>query len=237
MDESWLLYEAARCSPSGRVAEIGSHKGRSTIALALGLDARGGGWVLAVDPFDAVIDGESGDARLKRFEENLLQARVADRVTLHRRPSHEMARVLASNSIDVLFVDGSHEYEDVLQDIDDWTPKLVNGGLMLFNDPVIPEVGWALRDRVARRGSPLRGAGLIRNTLLTCYRPHTPWRMADDVRRLRLRAALPLMWRIVQLVERLGAGNRFARTAAVVCYAMGWTVIRTLLPRARIEPI
>jgi len=234
MDEGWLLYEAARCSRSGRVAEIGSHKGRSTIALALGVVARGEGSVLAIDPFDAEIDGERGDERLKQFEQNLSRAQIADRVVLRRQLSHDVAPSVASGSLDVLFIDGSHEYEDVIQDIDDWMPKMVDGGLMLFNDPVIAEVGWALRDRVATRESKLRRAALVRNTLLTYYLPSAPWTFRDETRRVRLRVLLPFLWRFVQAIERLGTGGRFKRIAAFGAFCVGRTLIFVMLPGARL---
>jgi predicted O-methyltransferase YrrM len=236
MDESWLLYEAARQSRSGRVAEIGSHKGRSTIALAMGVMARGGGSVVAVDPFDDEIDGESGDFRLQQFQENLIRAGVAEYVVLRRKRSHEIADNIPGCSLDVLFVDGSHEYEDVVQDVDDWLPKMVDGGLMVFNDPVIPQVGWALRDRVATRGSSLRGPALVRNSLVTQYLPNAPWRLSDGVRRLRLRLALPMMWRFVQFVERQGAGHRLQQMTARGAYALGRALFVVLLPPGRIEP-
>lgn len=235
MDESWLLYQAARNCSNGRVAEIGTHKGRSTIALALGIEARGDGSVVAIDPFDATIDGETGDRRLKQFYENLTRAGVSHRVVLKRGFSHHVSETVAPSSLDVLFVDGSHEYGDVLQDIDDWTPKMVDGGLILFNDPVIPEVAWALRDRAAVKGSPLRSAALERNTLLTICCAGARWTLHDEIRRLRLRSALPLLWRWVRLIERLGAGNRFDRIAARGVFMVGRATVLALLPRARVE--
>ncbi len=235
MDESWLLYQAARNCSNGRVAEIGTHKGRSTIALALGIEARGDGSVVAIDPFDATIEGETGDGRLQQFRENLTRAGVSHRVVLKRGFSHDVAETVPLSSLDVLFIDGSHEYEDVLQDIDDWTPKMVDGGLILFNDPVIPEVASALRDRAAVKGSPLRSAALERNTLLTICCAGASWTLRDEIRRLRLRSALPLLWRWVRLIERLGAGSRLDRIAAQGIFMFGRGAGLALLPRARIK--
>src|SRR5258708_5900022 len=109
-DEAWALHESARLGPSSSVAEIGSHKGRSTIALALGLEARGCGKVLAIDPYDAEIDGESGAAPRAVFQANLRRSGVAHRVEQCRSYSHEAAEHVAAMSLGALFIDGSHEY-------------------------------------------------------------------------------------------------------------------------------
>lgn len=234
-DEAWLLHEAARLGPRPFVVEIGAHKGRSTIALALGLQARGEGRVLSIDPYACVVDGESGDARRRAFVRNLEQAGVADRVSSRRSYSHDVAADVAPASVGALFVDGSHDYDDVLQDIDDWAQTMADGGLVLLNDPVLPSVSWALRDRVGRRGSPLRSAGLVANTLLTRWQPRAPWTRRDELRRLRLRAALPLGWRWVRLTERLGARGGARASVATVVHRSGRSLLQLLVPPPRLD--
>src|SRR5437879_1474439 len=51
-EEAWALYEAVRNLPvdAATVVEIGSRKGRSTIALAAAVKKRGSGKVFAIDP-------------------------------------------------------------------------------------------------------------------------------------------------------------------------------------------
>jgi predicted O-methyltransferase YrrM len=234
-DEAWALHESARLGPSSSVAEIGSHKGRSTIALALGLEARGCGKVLAIDPYDAEIDGESGDARRAVFQANLRRAGVAHRVEQCRSYSHEAAEHVAAMSLGALFVDGSHEYGDVIQDIDDWLPKMAGGALVLFNDLAIAPVSWALRDRVATRGSPLRQASRTTNTLVTRYWPGEPWTARDEARRLRLRAVLPFAWRYAKLIDRLGGGGAGAKLGAKIAFKSGGLALSVLLPKANIQ--
>src|SRR2546422_11389447 len=60
-NEAWALHEMVRNlgsrEPAVYVVEIGSWKGRSTIALALGVQARGAGTVFAIDPHTGAPDG------------------------------------------------------------------------------------------------------------------------------------------------------------------------------------
>lgn len=50
---------------------------------------------------------------------------------------------------DMIMVDGAHEYEAVCDDIDNWWPKLKDGGVMLFDDMYMPSVATAAQHRLA----------------------------------------------------------------------------------------
>lgn len=41
---------------------------------------------------------------------------------------------LVSEPIGLLFIDGGHSYENVLQDLIQWTPKVCNGAMLLLHD-------------------------------------------------------------------------------------------------------
>ncbi|HJR19748.1 MAG TPA: class I SAM-dependent methyltransferase [Actinomycetota bacterium] len=186
--EAWALLESARdACPSVEqplAVEIGSYKGRSAIALASGLKARGRGALVAIDPF------EMEQNQQEVFRHNLERAGVADLVEPIVAYSHDARPKVADRSVSVLFVDGSHEYEDVMQDVHDWLPAMVDGGVVAFNDPFWGGVARALRDTVAIQRSPLRNPRLIVNTLFFDYLPDAGWTSLDEVRRLRLRAFL-----------------------------------------------
>lgn len=229
-DEAAALYDAARHGPAARVAEIGCHKGRSTIALAMGLEHRGEGTVLAIDPYDGEIEGESGEARRAAWEANLARAGLRHRVALLASSSHDAVSGVEMRSLGALFVDGSHDYEDVLLDLDDWIPRLVPGAFVLLNDPVLPGVAKALRDRVGKRKSPLRHPALLTNTVWTQYLPDGPWTFGDELRRLRLVVALVLAPRLVRHVERWGSGDILSRVLAKAAYGTGRAVLAILLP-------
>lgn len=134
------LFDAARaCSAGGRIVEIGSFQGRSTIVLALAADPSVE--VVAIDPHAGNDRGpqeiggfetEAEDDHV-RFESNLSAAGVRERV-LHLRKFSDDALADVEGSIDVLYVDGAHRYAPALADIRQWGAKVTDGGTLLVHD-------------------------------------------------------------------------------------------------------
>jgi len=125
-EEGEALYELAkRCTGRGAIVEIGSWKGKSTICLGLGSRAGNGVRIVAIDPHT--------DYRFGDFKANIERAAIADLVT----PVPALSQAAADDfrePIELLFVDGSHEEEDVRADFDQWVPKVVDGGWVAFHD-------------------------------------------------------------------------------------------------------
>ena len=125
-EEGEALYELARCcTGSGVIVEIGSWKGKSTICLGLGSRAGNGVRIFAIDPH--------ADYRFGDFKTNVDRAGITDLVT----PIASLSQPAADNfdePIELLFVDGSHEYDLVLEDFEKWVPKVVDGGWVAFHD-------------------------------------------------------------------------------------------------------
>ena len=125
-EEGEALYELARaCSGRGVIVEIGSWKGKSTICLGRGSRAGNGVRIFAVDPH--------ADYRHGEFKENIDRAGLADLVTPVKGLSQEVVEDF-DEPIELLFVDGSHEEDDVRHDFDTWVPKVVEGGVVAFHD-------------------------------------------------------------------------------------------------------
>ncbi|KAF4675626.1 hypothetical protein FOL46_000817 [Perkinsus olseni] len=57
-----------------------------------------------------------------------------ERAKLWATTSKEASRVIPDESIDLIFIDGCHEYDCVREDIDLWLPKLRPGGIMSGHD-------------------------------------------------------------------------------------------------------
>jgi predicted O-methyltransferase YrrM len=184
-DEAWVLHEAVReLSPERpiTVVEIGSFRGRSTIAAASALLARAnGGTLYAIDPQD--------DAGFRQLRSNLNGAGVGSVVRFIRATSGEARKQFGSEPIDLVFIDGSHEYEDVRSDLGSWLPLVRPGGIVALNDPFWLGVARAIRERLALGGS-LRSPRFEHNTLFFTYLPDAKWRRADGWELLRLRAGL-----------------------------------------------
>lgn len=147
MVEGWLTDDQARVlgdaaatvTPPGRIVEIGSFRGRSTIVLAKA--APEGVEVIAIDPHAGTDRGPqeiettaaTGEADHERFLENLERAGVRERVRHVREFSHD-AHKAVEGEIDVLYVDGAHRYAPARDDIVTWGARVKPGGRMLIHD-------------------------------------------------------------------------------------------------------
>ena len=123
----------------GRIVEIGSFRGRSTIVLRR--SAAPGAEVVAIDPHgggdrgpqEITPDTERGEADHEVFHENLRRAGVDDGVTHVRRMSQD-ALDAVPGEIDLLYVDGAHRYSPARADIERWGERVRPGGAMLVHD-------------------------------------------------------------------------------------------------------
>jgi predicted O-methyltransferase YrrM len=145
--EGWLtvgqaaaLHDAAtRCPEGGRIVEIGSFRGRSTIVLASAAPASAE--IVAIDPHAGndrgpqEIAGYADDAAADhdRFLANLAAAGVSDRVR-HVREFSSAAHGFVDGPVDVLYIDGAHRYGPALADIRSWGARVRDGGTLLIHD-------------------------------------------------------------------------------------------------------
>merc|ERR1712032_1365749 len=56
------------------------------------------------------------------------------RATLMRMTSHDAAAVIQNESLDFVWIDGAHDYEEVSEDLAIWFPKLRSGGILAGHD-------------------------------------------------------------------------------------------------------
>ena len=109
-------------SKDAKCLELGTYCGDSAKFIA----DSGAKSVLTIDsysspriPFDAVREN------IKLF---------ADKITLVNNTTANYSIKVQNNFYDMLFIDASHCYEDVLIDFALYHPKVVNGGIILFHD-------------------------------------------------------------------------------------------------------
>ncbi|MFL6206214.1 MAG: class I SAM-dependent methyltransferase [Acidimicrobiales bacterium] len=145
--EGWLsddqlvrLHDAARAVPAGgRIVEIGSFRGRSTIVLAA--SAPHAGEVVAIDPHAGndrgpqEIDGfaEAANEDHAVFLANLEGAGVRDAVR-HVRKRSDDALVDVDGDVDLLYIDGAHRYAPARDDLQRWGARVRPGGTLLIHD-------------------------------------------------------------------------------------------------------
>ncbi|CAB4861291.1 unannotated protein [freshwater metagenome] len=137
--DGWLLerqgralFEAAGRVPHGASAvEIGSHRGKSAVLIAMGLpqDVR----LTAVDPFDDPRWG-GGTESLTLFQENLRRAGLSGQVDLFKGLSEEASKDWVGLPVGFLWVDGAHDLESTLKDFDGWMPHLTRGAELYVHD-------------------------------------------------------------------------------------------------------
>lgn len=142
--EGSALYYAARYGPSeGKIVEIGSFKGKSTILLALGSKQVGREQVYAVDTHRGSPEHQPGGEFASHmppegttefvFRQNIKQAGVEDWVVPVIMSSLDTLRSWR-DPIRLLFIDANHSYESVRSDFLGWEKYVVSGSLVAMHD-------------------------------------------------------------------------------------------------------
>ena len=131
--EGELLFRlVAACPPGLSIVEIGSWKGKSTVWLASGLRPSAGTQVFAIDPHERSLE-DSNAVTLDDLKRNLQRSGVMDAVVPIVATSHDAASTF-DKLPGVIFIDGSHLEEAVRIDLEDWFPKLADGGVLALHD-------------------------------------------------------------------------------------------------------
>jgi hypothetical protein len=107
------------------LVEIGSHLGESTtIFLAYEQIKK----MYCVDPWNQnPIYEKTFDTRLQPF----IQSKKCLKL---KEFSQQAAEKFSNNSIDMVYIDGNHEYEHVKFDIDTWYKKIIPNGILSGHD-------------------------------------------------------------------------------------------------------
>lgn len=126
-----LARYAAQVRDDEAIVEIGSHRGRSTIVLAL--SRRGDVPLTAVDPFDDPYWGGGADS-LEVFESNLERAGVRDQVELFRGFGEQAAAAWSGPRVGLLYLDGAHDFRTVDRELALWRAHLARGARVLCHD-------------------------------------------------------------------------------------------------------
>ena len=148
------LYDEviANMSITGSVVEIGCWKGRSSAYMAERIVDSGKNIKhVCVDTWEGTVTEEhhQKDSAVKEgrlydlFLENMSPF---EGVVPMQMTSLEAAAKLPDNSFDFVYIDASHEYEDVKADIKAWLPKVKKGGIIAGDDYNSPQVKRAVHE-------------------------------------------------------------------------------------------
>jgi len=139
--EAKLLFNLARnLKGTGIIVEIGSWKGKSTICLAKGSKEGKRVKVYAIDPHTGSPEHSKRYGKVWTFDEflqNIKNAGVEDLVVPIAKTSEDAYKSF-NLPVDLLFIDGNHEYKSVKLDFELWNNKLIEGGIVAFHD----SIGW-----------------------------------------------------------------------------------------------
>ena len=114
-----------------KIAEIGCYLGRTTIFLAyLFKEIKGG--LYGIDWFKPSSIYSS--IELKNMINNNIKIFGVTNIKIIEGESTEVSKQFSDDYFDFIFIDASHGYEDVKNDINTWYPKTKNNGIISGHD-------------------------------------------------------------------------------------------------------
>lgn len=134
IQEYWLFKTAKSLPDKATIVEIGSFKGRSTCSLAYGCKGTDK-HVFAIDTFEGNNVDFHHRGFFRDFWYNIEKCGLTSYITPIQGWSSEVAKVW-DRPIHLLFIDGSHQYKDVISDFIGFFPYVVPGGIVAIHDVV-----------------------------------------------------------------------------------------------------
>jgi predicted O-methyltransferase YrrM len=117
--------------PNFKIVEIGSFAGVSSECFANACKELHCVDIWNSDPNYFEIDGAKIDKAFGMFNE---MAKNYPNIIQHVKGSLEAVNEFEDNSIDMVYIDGRHDYDSVIADIKAWLPKVKKGGYITGHD-------------------------------------------------------------------------------------------------------
>lgn len=130
-------------SNHGKMVQVGVWRGDGTLIFAPRFKH-----IIDVDPWEGNTGKPYGfDVVLEHYKRATANLNNVD---VMRLPSIEAAKRIADNSLDFVYIDGSHMYHNVKADIEAWRPKVHDGGYIGGHDYDMPGVKRAVDEMYGR---------------------------------------------------------------------------------------
>lgn len=129
-DARTLYRMAFELPEGGKIVEVGSFMGLSACCMIEGLKDAGNRkatvycvdtWLGSVEHHRLALVGKGH--MLGVFKDNLERLDYIDQACVVKYGSPEAANIFMDGSVDLIFIDGAHDYESVRTDIEAWWPK------------------------------------------------------------------------------------------------------------------
>lgn len=147
--DNWFPYVTLDPSKPIRYAEVGAFYGANMVSVAETYGKHSDSTLIAIDPWTDYADYPEYKGQqmtiYDAFQRNMYACGLADRVNVKRGYSNEVLPTLEDNSFDIIYIDGNHEPEYVLEDAVLAFRKLKVGGRLIFDD-----YGWGGPDLTKR---------------------------------------------------------------------------------------
>jgi predicted O-methyltransferase YrrM len=115
------------------IVEVGVRDGRTTFHL--------------LDNCECIERYYAIDSDTTLFYTKDVKEKYKDRLIPIRGYSHDVAKQIPNDSVDLVFIDANHSYEYVKNDIIDYKPKIKLGGLLSGHDIDYPGVSQAVNEQ------------------------------------------------------------------------------------------
>jgi SAM-dependent methyltransferase len=140
--ENWFSYpnlysDIVKQFPSGsKFVEVGSWKGKSSAYMAVEIaNSEKEIEFFCVDTWEGGPDHQDMEELSQLYVTFLNNMKPLENYYSHlKTTSLEAVERFEDNSLDFVFIDASHEYEDVKNDINAWLPKVKPGGILAGHD-------------------------------------------------------------------------------------------------------
>ena len=119
----------AKYSQGKDCLEIGSYKGKSANYIAPKAKS-----LICIDPFRADDGGQTQFVDYTTLQEFLKNTNKFTNITPVIGKSEDVYKQFQDGQFDMMFIDGMHDYDSVMSDIEKYWPKLKIGGHMCFHD-------------------------------------------------------------------------------------------------------
>lgn len=149
--ECGVLATLAARVPAGQViVEIGSYRGRSTVALALGSVTGNGVRVYAIDPHEVFVGakgGQFGPKDMAALYKNIVRFDLGEIVAVVCTGAYEAALGWwRGRNVGLWLHDGDHRYAAVYRDLTGWLQYIAENGRVVFHDSTYPGMARLLNE-------------------------------------------------------------------------------------------